>query len=217
METKEDIINQIKELEKQKAQAEIKARIQDTFQHSYKIFLNSVYGFTGTQFSPIYNRDMAESVTLTGQAATKEMVKFTNKCLNKIGNTEDGEWVIAGDTDSVSGDTKIYVNEELISIEKLFEVISNNCRFDKLENGTEIVIPNDNFKTKSINGDSLIKNVSRHKVNKSCYSIKIKDHECLKITEDHSIMVYRNDEVIECKPDEIQINDQLIVIDENIL
>ena len=210
---KDEIINEIKKLEEEKDKASLKARLQDTFQHAYKIFLNSVYGFTGTQFSPIYNKDMAESVTLTGQTTIKEMVQFTNKCLNKLGNTENTEWVIAGDTDSVSENSKININNKNILIKDLFNLVCEHGYVDKLENGTEVAIPCDTFVTKSMYGYTTIKNVSRHKVTKDCYNISIPDHESLKITEDHSIMVYRNDEVIECKPNEIKKTDLLIILE----
>jgi len=93
---RDEIIKKIEELKKQKEKAEFDANLQDVFQHSYKIFLNSVYGFTGTKYSPVFNKDIAESVTLTGQNVIKEMVGFTNKCLNKLGNTDDSTgWVVA--------------------------------------------------------------------------------------------------------------------------
>lgn len=94
--TRQEILDKIEELKKKRNEAKAKAKLQDVFQHSYKIFLNSVYGFTGTQFSPVFNKDIAESVTLTGQTVIKEMLNFTNKCLNRIGKTsEDSEWVVA--------------------------------------------------------------------------------------------------------------------------
>ena len=36
--------------------------------------------------------------------------------------------------------------------------------------------------------------------------------DSLKITEDHSIMIYRDGQVIECKPNEIKNSDYLITL-----
>ena len=109
MNKKEELIKKIEKLKEEKEKAEALAKIQDVFQHSFKIYLNSVYGFTGAQYSPVFSQDIAEAVTLTGQATTKEMVRYTNAALNKIGKTDDSvQHVIAGDTDSVFSKSKIY-------------------------------------------------------------------------------------------------------------
>ena len=211
MSTKEELIKKIEKLKAEKEKHEALAKIQDVFQHSFKIYLNSVYGFTGTQFSPVFSQDIAEAVTLTGQATTKEMVRYTNAALNKLGNTDMGiSHVIAGDTDSVFQNAKIIVNNSTKTIKDLFNDIINNGSIDILFNGTEVAIPNSKMITKSINGDTLIKNISRHKVSKGQYKISIKNKESLKITEDHSIMVYRDGKIIECKPNEIKLTDYII-------
>jgi DNA polymerase elongation subunit (family B) len=210
---RDEIIAKIEELKKQKEKAELDASIQDTFQHAYKIFLNSVYGFSGTQFSPVFNKDYAESVTLTGQKVIKEMVRYTNACLNKLGKSdEDDEFVIAGDTDSVLGDSIITLNRKQIPISKAFETIANRGTIDTLKNGTEVAVPTmDTFGTMSLNGMTLVKNISRHKVKKKLYSIEIPGHKPLIVTEDHSIMIKRNGKIIECKPARIRDTDELIL------
>jgi DNA polymerase elongation subunit (family B) len=175
--------------------------------------LNSVYGFTGTQFSPVFSQDIAEAVTLTGQATTKEMVRYTNAALNKLGGTDlSTSHVVAGDTDSVFSDAKIYVNNNLKTIKDTFNEFINDGKLEILQNGTEVIVPNKKFETKSINGLTYIKNISRHKVSKGQYKISINEQQTLNITEDHSIMIYRNGEIIECKPNEIKNTDYLIVL-----
>ena len=102
MSNKEELIKRIEKLKAEKEHHEALAKIQDVFQHSFKIYLNSVYGFTGTQFSPVFSQDIAEAVTLTGQATTKEMVRYTNAALNKLGGTDNSvSHVVAGDTDLI--------------------------------------------------------------------------------------------------------------------
>ena len=212
--TKQEILDKIEELKKKKAKAEFDAKLQDVFQHSFKIMLNSVYGFTGTKFSPVFSRDIAESVTLTGQKTIKEMVRFTNKCLDKIGGTEEGkeDWVIAGDTDSVLGKSKISLNGRYITIEDAFKKFRKQGHSEILENGTEVAIPAMNtYLTDSLDGKSSVRNISRHKVRKQMYSITVPGKDPLIMTEDHSIMVQRDGRIIECKPSDIKETDFLIV------
>jgi len=211
--TKDEIIAKIAELKKQKAKAELDASIQDVFQHSYKICLNSVYGFSGTQFSPVFNRDYAESVTLTGQKVIKEMVRYTNACLNKLGSDgKEEEFVIAGDTDSCGGSSKIFFDKFQLEIAKAFDIIADDGYVDILENGTEVANAYANtYYTKSLEGVTTIKNISRHKVKKQMYKVEVPGHEPLMLTEDHSIMVKRGNDIIECKPSEVLDTDFLII------
>lgn len=105
--TKDQIKAKIKQLKKQRQRLEYLAEAQDVRQHAYKIFLNSSYGALGSVFYPCYDLDNAQAVTLSGQTVTREMVRFTNELLNKLQNSENNEYVIAGDTDSVWGKTKL--------------------------------------------------------------------------------------------------------------
>ena len=110
MTEKEKLINQINELKKERDKCKDLANIQDLAQHAYKIFLNSIYGALGSVFYPCFDLDNAEAVTLSGQAVTREMIRFTNKILNELINKNtDEEYVIAGDTDSVTGFTKLQI------------------------------------------------------------------------------------------------------------
>ena len=214
--TKEEIIAKIEELKKQKAKADLDASIQDVFQHSYKICLNSVYGFSGTQFSPVFSRDYAESVTLTGQKVIKEMVRFTNACLNKLGEktgeTKEDEFVIAGDTDSTLGSSEIFFDGFQIEIEKAFDILKDDGYVDILENGTEVANAHSNtYYTQSLDGMTTIRNITRHKVKKQMYKVEIPWYKPLILTEDHSIMVQRDGKIIECKPGDVRDTDFFVV------
>lgn len=57
----------------------------------------------------------------------------------------------------------------------------------------------------------MIKNISKHKVQKRIFEVKVPEKEPLKLTEDESLMVYRDGEIIECKPTELRNGDKLIV------
>ena len=213
--TKQEIKEKIEELKKKRDEANFDAKIKEVFQLAFKLILNSVYGFTGTKYSPVFSKDLAESVTLTGQSTIKEMVRFTNKCLNVIGGVKEDEkaedWVIAGDTDSVFGDAKINFNGKEIEIARAFEIVAERGEVEKLENGTEVAIPNHSYSTDAENGKCCIKNISRHQVKKKMYSVEIPGHDKLVMTEDHSLIVERDGKLVECKPSEVRDTDFLVV------
>lgn len=80
--------------------------IYHTTQYAIKIMLNSAYGMTGTKFSPIYDINLAQSITLNGQFVNKSVATYLKKKFNeKYKCSEDFEVTISGDTDSVAGDT----------------------------------------------------------------------------------------------------------------
>jgi hypothetical protein len=114
--------------------------------------------------------------------------------------------------------TKIRLDDGELTIEELFNLLLNEKtnKLDKLMNGTEVVnISKDsNYIIDGLTGKTRIKNVSRRKVSKSCYKIEIPNTESLYITEDHSIIVLRGDELIEVKPEEVLSTDYLINNDE---
>lgn len=71
------------------------------FQMARKIQLNSLYGALGNQYFRYFLVDNAEAITLTGQVAIRWIERKINEYLNKILKTEDQDYVIASDTDSV--------------------------------------------------------------------------------------------------------------------
>lgn len=209
MKDKELLKKQLEDLKKKKEEYELKADNYNIMQLAYKTLLNSSYGAFGSVYYPLYDIDIAESTTIGGKTATKEMVRYVNNYMNNLQDTANEEFVIAGDTDSVFSDALIFVNDKLKRIEDVFLEIKNNGHIARLINGTEIVFPIDDYKTKSLNGDTELVNVSRHIVKKERYRISI-DDEILETTSDHSIMVYRDGKIIECKPSEILDTDCLI-------
>ena len=93
--TKEELINKINELKKEKDKLKELANVQDLRQHAFKIFLNSSYGALGSAFYPCFDLDNAEAVTLSGQSITREMVRYTNEYLNSLAGSENEEFVVA--------------------------------------------------------------------------------------------------------------------------
>jgi DNA polymerase elongation subunit (family B) len=76
-------------------------KIYDIKQYAVKILINSFYGATGNQYFQYYSLDNAQAVTITGQLATQWVEKKLNEYMNKLLQTENHDYVIAGDTDSI--------------------------------------------------------------------------------------------------------------------
>jgi DNA polymerase elongation subunit (family B) len=66
-----------------------------------KIQLNSAYGAIGNQYFRYYNLANAEAITLSGQVSIRWIENKMNQYLNKILKTEEEDYVIAADTDSI--------------------------------------------------------------------------------------------------------------------
>jgi len=73
----------------------------NNIQMAKKISLNSAYGAIGNQYFRYYKLENAEAITLSGQVAIRWIEGKMNTYLNKILKTEDVDYVIASDTDSI--------------------------------------------------------------------------------------------------------------------
>jgi DNA polymerase elongation subunit (family B) len=73
-------------------------------QMAIKILMNSLYGALGNQYFKYFDLRLAEGVTLTGQLAIQWAERTVNEYMNEVLKTNDIDYVIAIDTDS------LYVN-----------------------------------------------------------------------------------------------------------
>ena len=99
---KKKMIQAKKEFEKtgnKKLQDDISAF--NNIQMARKIQLNSAYGAIGNQYFRYFNLANAEAITLSGQVSIRWIENKMNAYLNKILKTEDTDYVIASDTDSI--------------------------------------------------------------------------------------------------------------------
>ena len=78
-----------------------KEELYNNIQHAIKIFLNSLYGVTGTRFSPIGNPDIAQTITRQGKFCNISANKFITAVFKKkFGIGDDYNVLASGDTDS---------------------------------------------------------------------------------------------------------------------
>lgn len=127
---------------------------------------------------------------------------------------------VAGDTDSTSWKSSIYVDSVKLKVQDAFNKFKyeNNDTVLKLNNGQEIVPVHNHNILSYVDHDAEatyrpIKYIMRHKVyNKSRFRIKTKSGKELEVTGDHSMMIIRNNELITVKAKDILETDKIITI-----
>ena len=87
--------------EKQKYELEKKIARYNNLQLAKKVSLNSAYGALGSQYFRFYDLRMALGVTTAGQLSIRWIEGKINQFMNKILETENEDYVIASDTDSI--------------------------------------------------------------------------------------------------------------------
>ena len=82
---------------------EIEKRIAryNNLQLAKKVSLNSAYGALGSQYFRFYDLRMALGVTTAGQLSIRWIANKINAYMNKILGTENDDFVVASDTDSI--------------------------------------------------------------------------------------------------------------------
>lgn len=178
-----------------------------------KLALNSTFGCVLNEASRFFDQRIGQSITLSGRNITRHMAAKTNEML--CGEYDHyGKCIVYGDTDSVVGDTVIRTSKGNFTIEDLYEKHCNDySRIDDKEFGY-----NDDLMVMSydptINQPYMghINYIYRHKVEKDLYKVTDSTGKVVVVTEDHSIMVRRGQEIIEVKPYELKSDDILITI-----
>jgi DNA polymerase elongation subunit (family B) len=95
----------------------------NNIQMARKIQLNSAYGAIGNQYFRYYNLANAEAITLSGQLSIRWIEKKLNQYLNKHLKTENEDYVIAIDTDSIYLNLGPFVDKVFSGREKTTESI----------------------------------------------------------------------------------------------
>lgn len=186
----------------------------DNEQLARKILLNSFYGALANEYFRYFDVRLASAITLSGQLAIKWIMKSLNKKLKDGFSINNA--VCYCDTDSVVGDSIIYVNRNPIKIEDYFNQVNgkylkkdifNEDYIKEVIGDTSLSVSPD----KSIQ-EKPIKYIMKHKVKKEMFKITAQNREVI-VTEDHSIMVLRNKSIISVKPKEILETDEIIYIE----
>ena len=197
-------------------------------QMTYKVIMNSIYGAMCNEYFRFFNFNIAKTITSTGRELVKLAACQSNVYLNKMIELNkfeiepidlitsfldmDGdilEHVIYGD--SVTGDTKVNVDNQDVKIKDLFECSTPGIFLDK---DKEINPVSGYIKTydgeKEI--ESVFNNVMRHKTDKDLFEIETESGKIVTVTEDHSVMVERDGVLVVVKPMDILDTDLFICL-----
>ena len=171
--------------------------------------LNSGYGAFANEYFRYYDIRIASAITLTGQL----VIRYVSDWLKtKLGKYID---IIYNDTDSCGFNTIVKTNQGNFKISDLYNQLFGIIEIRGIDNYIKHVIGNTTCLSYNIDNrkveEKKIKYIMKHKVNKRMYLVKYNGKE-VEITEDHSIIVNRNDIIISVKPKEILLSDKLIYI-----
>lgn len=184
----------------------------DTYQMALKILMNSLYGALANKYFPLFNDKIASAITANGRYFIRNLGSYFNKSFNEILNSNQ-EFRVYGDTDSCVFDTIVKINGNEIKIGELY----NQVKSIEEHNGRTFAKPCEDLITPSFNKElqcveyKPIKYIMKHKVKKRMFTIRAEGKE-ITITNDHSVIVMRDNCVVEIKPSEIQKGDKLIML-----
>ena len=103
-------------------------------QINLKIALNSAYGALGNQWFRFYDVRNAEAVSVAGQLSIRWAERAVNQYLNKILETENDDYVLASDTDSLYVTLDSLVQKVgLTDTDKIIEFMDKVCE-GKIQN-----------------------------------------------------------------------------------
>ena len=175
-----------------------------------KILLNSTYGALLNAGSRFFDQRIGQSTTLTGRSITRHMASKTNEMI--VGEYDHyGDSIIYGDTDSLTGDAVIRSNIGDLPISEMFDKCTDFWKYGDKEFARDsdiMVMSYDTAWQDPYMGH--IQYIYRHPVSKAMYEITDQLGNMVTVTEDHSVMVERDGQLIETRPAEMRHTDILI-------
>ena len=139
------------------------------------------------------------------------------KNVTQIGKDEHTS--IYADTDSCHKDSLVRTDNGSFTIEDWYNKNLINESGGETSKGHESVLTDDKILNFSENENlyyAPVKRIIRHKVSKDKWKLKTKSGKEIIVTNDHSMIVFRNGEKIEVKPSEIIESDKILVLKNNI-
>lgn len=177
-------------------------------QITYKLISNSFWGALGESVGRMFDLDLAESITLTGQAIIKETMKIFDELGMK-----------SLYADSVTGETLIPIIKNgaiyKTTIEELFENYVD--RAEKIGEKECVDLSKENLETFAIDDNGKlhidkIRKVIRHKTDKKIFTVNT-PFGSIRVTEDHSLIVKNSKGCYPCQVKDLNADAKLIYLD----
>jgi len=209
-------------------------------QTTYKVIANSLYGAVCNEGFRLFHNEMAKTITSTGRELIKLAAYHTNKFLLKMEEEkkidvdfipicEDFEEesekklsnIIYGD--SVTGNATIQTNQGEWTLSELFDVYYERCRHDPkvyhmdgLFGKQYVDVANKGIYVYTVDADGRrvegkLSTIIKHKTDKRMFKIRSETGKEVIVTEDHSVMIKRGNEIMRCRPTDLLPEDVLIV------
>lgn len=199
-----------------------------------KIMINSFYGGLGNNFMYFFDPRLAECITKQGKSAILYAERNINDYFlnhwfedkethRKLGVTVSkpvrNQVTVYIDTDSCDKDTIIHCNDKDRTIEELY----NECEQYGSAGNTMAGHESVNCPIRVLNYNeynehdiyyALVKRVIRHKVKKEKWKLVSDSEKYVIVTGDHSLIVFRGDKKIKCKPNEIESTDYVLIMND---
>lgn len=197
-----------------------------------KIMINSFYGGLGNQYMYFFNPNLAECITKQGKHAILYAERHINEYFlnewhkdvevhKRLGVTVHcpvkKQVTVYIDTDSCDKDTVIRCDDKNRTIEELYNECEQYGNAGNTMSGHESV----NCPIRVLNYNEYnehdvyyapVKRVIRHKVKKEKWKLVSDSGKYVIVTGDHSLIVFRGDKKIKCKPNEIESTDYVLII-----
>ena len=228
---KEEIKKKIEELKEKAIMVRREVDYYNALQLSLKLILNGSYGALAAKYFVLFNEYVAGTITHEGQQLTKTMDacnehywfnlwhldKETHRklCIKNVTQITSKENVsIYADTDSCMNNTTINTTNGSITIEDWYNKNTINGSAGETLNGHESVKTNDKILNYSSSNEvyyAPVKRIIRHKVSKAKWKLKTKSGKEVIVTNDHSMIVFRDGIQMEVKPSDILITDKILI------
>lgn len=167
--------------------------------------LDVVYEYHVCDFNNVKPIDPNATYTSDGDEEWEGFVAYKGK----------NPTICYGDTDSISSDSIIHTNKGDITIENLYNNNIKNGSAGNTLKGHESVYCND----KVLNWDenkhlyyAPVTRLIRHKVTKEKWRLKTKSGKEIIVTNDHSMIVFRDGVKLEIKPRDILKTDKILIV-----
>jgi len=199
------------------------------YEQSVKLALVSIYGAFGNEYFYFFNVDIAETITLQGKDAILYTEEMVNKYFREFWHKDTAAHQQMGikvtervkspigiyiDTDSIVGNSLIDLdNGQAMTIEDLYNIGKSDM--GTTVSGHESVSCQHNVLNWSEDRGlyyAPVKRVIRHKVSKKKWRLKTFSGAEVIVTNDHSLIVFRDGIKTEVKPSEVKLTDQILVV-----